>query len=184
MLIWGLCYNYWVKVCKKCGLEKTGSHASYCKSCNSARVVAWKEANREKYNDYMRKFYKNKNAERSTRKPLTEEQRASARISQAKWRSKNLHKYREYDRKRRALRLKNGFEKYSEDQVLSRYGNECHICNHIIDLNASRSVGVAGWELSLHIDHLIPISKGGQDRLENVRPSHAACNLKKSNLLY
>lgn len=181
--MWGLCYNYIMKLCKICSLEKDGSHSSYCKSCNSARVLSWKKSNREKYNKYMREFSKNKESKRSLRKPLTEEQRVSARKATAKWRSENLHRYREYDRKRRASKLDNGFEKYSEEQVLSRYGDTCHICNYLINLDASRSIGSLGWEMSLHIDHLIPISKGGPDTLENVRPSHAVCNLKKSNLM-
>jgi 5-methylcytosine-specific restriction endonuclease McrA len=48
-------------------------------------------------------------------------------------------------------------------------------------MKASRKVGSKNWEKSLHIDHLIPISKGGSDTLENVRPTHALCNLKKGN---
>jgi 5-methylcytosine-specific restriction endonuclease McrA len=174
-----------MKLCTICSLEKTGAHASYCKSCNSARVLAWKKSNREKYNAYMRE-YSTKNIKdntrrnRSARKPLTEKQRISARKSQAKWRSENPHKFREYDRKRRASKLNNGFEKYSEEQVLSAYGGACHICNNLINLDASRSVGSIGWEMSLHIDHVIPISKGGPDTLKNVRPSHGICNLRKS----
>jgi len=31
----------------------------------------------------------------------------------------------------------------------------------------------------LHIDHLVPLAKGGSDTLENVRPAHGICNLRK-----
>jgi len=163
-----------------CGLEKTGSHASYCKPCNSARVMEWKRANKEKYNSYMKNYAKKSKRVR-VRKPLTDKQRIAATEYKARWRSENLDKYREYDRKRRASKLNNGFEKYSEEQVLSMYGDACHICNNLINLDANRSVGLPNWEMSLHIDHLIPISKGGSDSLENVRPAHALCNLKKSS---
>jgi len=30
-----------------------------------------------------------------------------------------------------------------------------------------------------HIDHLVPLSKGGSDNVENLVPSCATCNLKK-----
>lgn len=131
----------------------------------------------------MREYAANNyNNNSKSRKPLTEIQRIAANKYKASWRSKNLHRYREYDRKRRVSKLNNGFEKYSEVQVLLIYGPICHICNKAIDLNASRRIGIGdGWEHGLHIDHLIPISMGGPDTLENTRPSHAICNLKKSS---
>lgn len=174
-----------MKLCKTCGLEKTGSHGSYCKSCNSERVVRWKQQNREKYNEYSRKLAKKLSQDGKKRSRSWEESNRERLLSyKATWRSNNLDKYREYDRKRRALKLNNGFEKYSEDQILSIYGTSCHICNKDIDLNAPRRVGADdGWEQGLHIDHLIPISMGGPDTLENVRPSHAICNLKKSSFM-
>lgn len=82
---------------------------------------------------------------------------------------------------RRLRILENGYEYYSLTQVLVRYGKNCHICLTPINLKASRRVGIGDWVLGLHIDHFIPISKGGPDTLENVRPSHAICNLKKGS---
>jgi 5-methylcytosine-specific restriction endonuclease McrA len=90
---------------------------------------------------------------------------------------------RRYVARRRALKLANGFEIYTEQQVLETYGTDCHICSFPIDLNAPKSARKSGWENGLHIDHLIPLSKGGADILENVRPSHGLCNLKKSTKL-
>ena len=80
---------------------------------------------------------------------------------------------------RRLRILENGSEPYSVTQVLLKYGKDCHICKTPIDLKASRRVGIGDWLLGLHIDHLIPVVKGGSDTLDNVRPSHAICNLKK-----
>lgn len=80
---------------------------------------------------------------------------------------------------RRLRILENGYEPYSVTQVLLKYGKNCHICLTPIDLKASRRVGIGDWILGLHIDHLVAIAKGGADKLENVRPSHAICNLKK-----
>ncbi len=44
----------------------------------------------------------------------------------------------------------------------------CHICGDAIP----------GLE-ELHFDHVIPLIKGGPHVAENVRPSHAGCNLRK-----
>ena len=68
---------------------------------------------------------------------------------------------------------------YSDADVLSTYGLDCHICQIPIDLNAPRRVGRDGWEKGLHIDHVYPLSKGGLDTLENVRPTHGKCNIVK-----
>jgi len=68
---------------------------------------------------------------------------------------------------------------YSDADVLSTYGLDCHICQTPIDLSAPRQVGQNGWEKGLHIDHVYPLSKGGLDTIENVRPSHGKCNIIK-----
>ena len=93
----------------------------------------------------------------------------------------NPHKTREKDRKRRALKKANIHKPYSEDQVLKLYGSVCHICKEEIDLLAKRSTGAPGWERGLHIDHVMPLSKGGPDMLDNVRPAHGLCNLQKND---
>lgn len=46
-------------------------------------------------------------------------------------------------------------------------------------MTAPRRTNIKGFEFGLHIDHVIPLVKGGSHTLENVRPSHAICNLKK-----
>ena len=97
-----------------------------------------------------------------------------------KYKRENKSRVNGYDRKRRALKLKNGHEEYTENQVLNTYGTNCNICSLPIDLNAPRKVGKPGWETGLHIDHLIPISKSGSDMINNVRPTHGLCNLKKN----
>ena len=82
-------------------------------------------------------------------------------------------------RRRKARKLKNGFEFYTEKQVLEKYGTNCYLCGEPIDMNAPRSAKTPGWEYGLHIEHVIDMAFGGPDTLDNVRPSHALCNLKK-----
>ena len=101
--------------------------------------------------------------------------------SQKKFRENHPEVSREHKRRRRARKHENGYEKYLEQQVLETYGVICHVCFEEIDLEAPRQVGLQGWQKGFHIDHLVPISKGGPDTLENVRPAHGICNLKKSH---
>lgn len=48
------------------------------------------------------------------------------------------------------------------------------------NLEAPRWTKHRGWELGLHIEHVVDIALGGADTLENVRPAHGICNIKKT----
>jgi HNH endonuclease len=132
---------------------------------------------REKVLERNRLFRKN-NPEHV--KAYQDNYRSNHKEERETYRLNNLEKFRSYARKRKAWKLNNGHEPYLEQQVLELYGTDCHICQEPIDLEVSRKVGIGDWKLGLHIDHLIPLAKGGSDTLENVRPSHANCNLLKN----
>ncbi len=82
-------------------------------------------------------------------------------------------------RKRRALIRGNDYQPYTEQEVLDKYGTNCYLCGYEIDLNAPRNCRGNNWEAGLHIEHLVAICNGGPDNINNVRPSHAICNLTK-----
>lgn len=87
------------------------------------------------------------------------------------------------NRRRRALLKSVPTENYTTFQIIDLYGTNCHICQEAIDFTASNKVGDKGWQLGLQLDHVIPISKSGADTLENVRPAHAICNIRKGDKL-
>ena len=95
------------------------------------------------------------------------------------WKSKNKDKIKSYKNRRRAKAKNSGWESYTVTQVLNLYGTKCFICKEEIDLSAPRYVGTEGWEMGLHLDHLVSISKGGSDTIDNIRPTHGICNLRK-----
>ena len=64
----------------------------------------------------------------------------------------------------------------SADVIIERDGNMCHLCNAEIDLTLARNS-----RFGATIDHVIPVSKGGADTLENMRLAHWICNIKKGN---
>lgn len=187
------------KKCKTCQVEKTTldfySHKqtkdkldTICKPCKKEAAVAWARKNPEKNRDKTT-AYNERHPERrkETNRKYYEANKDiwNARVKTS--RHKKPEKYAELGRihanRRRARKLENGTESYTEKQVFELYGNMCHICESKINLSAPRKVGTKGWEKGLHIDHIVPISKGGSDTLDNVRPAHALCNLKKSDLL-
>jgi 5-methylcytosine-specific restriction endonuclease McrA len=121
---------------------------------------------------------------RASAKRYGDENREKLRTKNRQYHYDNPDKTREKARRRRARIKGNGVDFHTEAQVLATYGNICYLCNKPVDLTAPRYQGKAeGWEQGLHIDHVIPISKGGSDTLDNVRPTHALCNLSKNNKL-
>lgn len=147
--------------CKQCKKQANKEWALANPEKQLASVASWRKSNPEKMAEYSDKY------------------RNAKRIANKKWHQKNPDKNREYLRARRARALGNNVIKYSEKDVIHTYGTICYICKIEINMNANRSIGSIGWEMALHIEHVIPISKGGPDTLENVRPSHGLCNLKK-----
>ena len=64
----------------------------------------------------------------------------------------------------------------SADALIQRDGNVCHICLTEIDLMLARNS-----RFGATIDHVVPVSKGGADTLDNMRLAHWICNIKKGN---
>jgi len=145
---------------------KCGSYSGYqrhyrlgepaCDPCKAGAVEYvrdYQKRNPEKMRERKRKYRK--------KSPKYKERKARSRI-------------------RRKVRLKgNRTEPYTLQEVLDLYGTICYLCGTEIDMNAPRSCGVAGWEKGLHLDHVIDIQFGGADAIDNVKPTHALCNLTK-----
>lgn len=150
-------------------LAKKRAYQQANKAKENARSAAWRMANPERaklgVSTWVQKYPQRK----------AEADRIYRRNNAAKLRCQDLEK----GRRRRAWKLGNGYEIYTDVQVLETYGSSCHICKLPIDLTLPRSCKVKGWEFGLQIDHVTPISLGGADTLENVRPSHGICNIKK-----
>ena len=73
-----------------------------------------------------------------------------------------------YNRKRRAIKKGATVVVFTDDQLSQRmsvFNFNCAYCNGPFE----------------HIDHVIPLSKGGLHCLSNLRPSCQSCNLSKHN---
>jgi hypothetical protein len=64
----------------------------------------------------------------------------------------------------------------SVDQIAERDNYVCHLCDDFVDMALPRTLG-----LGATVDHLLPISKGGLDIMENVKLAHWSCNRRKGN---
>lgn len=116
----------------------------------------WREKNRDKINQQNREWHANN------------PEKAAAKIK--KWRSKNQESCRTYSRNRKAL-IKNAAGKHTKDDVLAIYekqNKKCPVCNACL---------LSGY----HVDHIVPLSKGGSNDAKNLQLLCAPCNQSKSN---
>jgi 5-methylcytosine-specific restriction endonuclease McrA len=87
---------------------------------------------------------------------------------------KNPNRFKEAAHRRRSLFLSAFVEDVSLDYIGNRDKWICHLCNQKVDKTLT---GRNPFMPSL--DHVLPLSKGGEHSNKNVRISHLRCNLKK-----
>lgn len=89
-------------------------------------------------------------------------------------------RHRERDeRKRRARRARLAgarSEPYTTAGIAKRDGFICALCGSQVDMKLRFPDS-----LSASVDHVLPLSKGGDDTLSNVSLAHLGCNSSKSN---
>ena len=149
-----------------------------------AATKAYRAAHKEQYNETTRKRRaSNSAAERAYHNKYRDANRDANRKRQATYRDKHREEVRERSRlwarnnrasvwhhmhKRRA-RIRGGeYEQFTRDEIYNRDGGICHLCK--------RKCPPTRW----HLDHLIPISKGGPHTRKNVAVSCPKCNQTKN----
>jgi 5-methylcytosine-specific restriction endonuclease McrA len=126
-----------------------------------------------RHRDASKRYYE-KNSERraATAKAWREANRDRVAQATREWQLANRDRTRVSRRQNQALRkarkaaTQTAPIDYSE--ILREYGMVCHICG-----------GDIADQRDLHFDHVIPLARGGEHSVENIRPSHARCNLQK-----
>lgn len=88
-----------------------------------------------------------------------------------------LQRKRVRDRKKTLVRQKAiSNPRISVELIAKRDSYLCHLCNEIVDMEIKRTE-----KMGATIDHILPLSKGGLDTMENVALAHWICNIRKGN---
>lgn len=61
--------------------------------------------------------------------------------------------------------------KHMRQKIHKRFGGVCYLCGRVVSLK------------DMHVHHILPLSRGGPNTISNFAPTHATCNLRKSNKL-
>lgn len=90
-----------------------------------------------------------------------------------KYRKENKEYINLKNRKRKKLLKENNIKQKDINNLLYTYNNKCVYCN----IDVERGV-------NLHLDHKIPLIRGGTHTIDNLAPSCNVCNLKKATKTY
>jgi len=92
----------------------------------------------------------------------------------AEYRVTNAGKRRESHARRRALTRGVGSERLSVAALWARDDGICALCGEAVDVGL-KYPNPRSWS----IDHVMPLSLGGQHRMDNVRITHLDCNVRR-----
>ena len=141
----------------------------HCKSCSKRNSKKWWVENPGKSKEYGRKrAEKNPEREREYARRWRKNNPEQSREKSRKWRKNNLEKSMASDQRRRA-RKSNAVGTSSAEQIKARFQyheNRCYYCGDN--------------ESGLHIEHRIPLSRGGSNWPANLVPACPSCNLSKN----
>jgi 5-methylcytosine-specific restriction endonuclease McrA len=118
---------------------------------------AWTKANDVRTVSYKRAYY--------------EQNREEVIARSKEWAENNLEKVKQCkannNRKRRAAKhaSRGNFTAKEFEELCERYGNRCLSCG---------STGVV-----LEVDHIVPLTRGGPDDIDNIQPLCGTCNRSK-----
>ena len=172
------------KICTRCKQEKPieafGKSKYECLKCGYERQKIFYtnhpekrrqyDKKRDKNNNYLsQKSYKEKNLSKHRRrqKEYADNHRDEVNKNSKVWRMRHPDKVSAARHTVRAQRKGAEGTHTPEEwrELCERYGNKCLCCNEVKPLT---------------VDHVIPLSKGGTNYIDNIQPLCKSCNCRKS----
>lgn len=76
-----------------------------------------------------------------------------------------------FDERLAKIRFGTARRKWNRLKLWRQFGGICHICGDPVPANR------------FHVDHVVPLSRGGKDEWDNLDIAHPLCNLQKGSWL-
>lgn len=165
------------KTCKACGqsfpLDNFYKSASKCKPCHKAYATAWQKANPDRVKAHNKKraparWQKQKQDEEYMLKKTLYRQTRRKEYTEnaARWNKANKIRYQDNVRRShiKSQAKDNKFYLILERELKAIYASACFFC---------------GTRDKITIDHIIPISRGGNHSIGNLQPLCKSCNSSK-----
>lgn len=159
-----------MKICSTCNLQKPledfakrqdckDGHAGQCKKCHTLKIYEWRKANKDKVNAIKRKYYSSEKGKSQKRKEEQNYVASGGRMFAEKRRSE-----RPISSARVMAKLKYATRKRVIGIEMSEF--DVFVLEEAISLAKLRSkISNFSW----HVDHIIPISRGGTNHFSNLQ---------------
>lgn len=183
-----------MKICSQCKAskplsefgkrpERSSGVKSRCKACEAQNAKTYRQKNPEawgltkrrsyeKHADDVREYSRRYRVEHPERisaynKKYRAENRDFVAFAMRRWQLAHPERLREIDANRRARKLDAWVEDVDRLVVYERDGGRCHICGESVERKG------------FHLDHLVPLSCGGEHSYRNVALAHPKCNMSR-----
>ena len=152
--------------------DKSGRQ-TYCIACHKIIRDIYRYAHRDENNVKNRIYYANHRIERHEYyENHKEEKRAYDKI----YVQENKEKVRSKDKAKRARKKGATVEKFIDKEIFERDGWICQLCHKKVNKRLKYP-----RQLSASLDHIVPLSKGGEHSRKNCCLAHLKCNVTKQN---
>lgn len=161
------------RICKKTRLSSEFSNSKdrkdgkcgHCKHCDKARYAAIPRKRVRLFGPWK----KGRSLESKRRMNQRKIQKRREKLATDEiYRAKMRRLYVKYAAKRRARKRKAAAEDVDRLVALEKGGGRCYLC------------GKELTESTMHLDHVVPLVRGGPHSYSNCRPACAKCNQRKS----
>lgn len=158
--------------CRKCRYKQARSNAEKVRKYDAEWKRKWRANNKDKVHSANQKvYYKNREkylAQKheyylKNRDKILAYNRAYLQTPTGK--NKNRNGGMKYEANKYNAKV----EEVDREIVYERDGGICYLCGKLVDRDS--------WQL----EHIIPLSRGGEHSYSNVAVSHARCNISKKN---
>lgn len=131
----------------------------------------WRAANPEKVASYSAKWREaNRHAVNDAARQYREAKPDKHRVAVRNWQLAHPEKMAQYGAARRALKLNASAGEPVDYPAIYAVHDDCYLCARPLTN-------------PMHMDHVVPLSKGGAHTTANLLPTHARCNLRKNDAL-
>lgn len=156
--------------------RRTGRLRGHCKECRRKDASCWYDKNIERAQEIQRRYREGRESEQAARSLRHYEQNREqviARVMAQKQADPEAERQRcaSKEARRRAQKKIGSAEHVDREIVFERDEGVCGICREPVEKD------------DFHLDHVVPLSKGGSHTYANVQVAHPSCNLAKSDRL-
>jgi len=153
--------------------HKTGK----CLICHEQNALEYRAKIAVKAQLYKAEYYlTNRDKQRAKGRDCYAANPTAAKERTRRWNKENPDKRSDNLQKRRAVVKGASTTPVSRAEIFKRDGWVCGLCGYPVDKNLCYP-----HPQSKSLDHIIPLSKGGDHGVHNVQLAHLVCNLRKSD---